>query len=72
MKAHYKIDLSAAPRRMHGFGMNEEPKKGDFRIERKQTPLQIFNKVKKSLEKQYGKENVRQSVEGNLTVLTVR
>lgn len=72
MKAQYKTDLSAAPRRMFGFGMDVNRKSADQRIERKQTPMQIFNKVKKSLEKQYRKENVRQSVERHLTVLTVR
>lgn len=67
MKAQYKIDLSAAPQKMGGFGMD-----GEYRIFRKRAPLQIFKAVKQSLEKQYGKENVRQSVERNLTVLTVR
>lgn len=68
MKAQYKINLKAKPRKMHGFGMLDTYN----HRERTQTPKQIFEKIRKSLEKQYGKENVRRSVERGLTVLTVK
>ena len=72
MKAEYLINLEAEPfHRLIGMSTKGKIRGGTAYVTRNTTAIELFKRVKRELQDQYGSDAVQQTIRGQFTVLFV-